>query len=695
MKDFFIIVILVVVSVVCGVLTKGKPSLWGDEVFGGVQFLGAESLGDFLLVLWSIGPEVAPLYPSSLYLWNRIFPHRVEYYRYLSFGIGIAGIMGVYLLCRKFSTQRVALWTALSIMLLPIHQWYSWLLRPHIFAYTLCVVSVMLFWVWLSCPNRLWLCLLIATNVLLICTHYIFLWLLLAEAGYVWLFSKLNRLQKWLLIGGMVCLSGVLCVYLVFFVQANNLGFESENDVIKLSMSLFGFLDFEVPAYSSWAVYLPGWLFSHGWITPRLNSLLSQLPRIIQMAGNILLMVGVMYVVINRIRRYFICQVRSFEPPDFFIFVSIIFPTFMAIVQLMTGLSVYMPRYFYIALVGKVFLIYLALSSMQNVMVRKFLTALVLIYFIHQYMLYRANQPYTDWKGCVEYLSTHVQSQDMIVAGRLEEALVLRANWQDCPVSIGYSPSFHSIFEGLKNNYPHIIPLDRAIPSAPDNIWVVSSMQWNNELPCIYRDEFSRRGIGVQEEKIFPAFEGLVCYKVPFESIRNRNVRAESANSTLWDNSYSCASTLQWEFDKQRQRVERMQDVGLTNGLQTEDEYFFQFLLFPEGTAGMSTIPLLSFYLLDQHKGDWANLLIDRFASRIVWASLSGLLMELDQGNRTGAYEKLLLIRKQNIFLYFLIKPYYHALSRNISRQRYDEAMRLRKMGFPLGWFLSHRYRLD
>ncbi|MGC8844255.1 MAG: hypothetical protein ACP5QY_00230 [Candidatus Hydrogenedens sp.] len=195
-----------------------------------------------------------------------------------------------------------------------------------------------------------------------------------------------------------------------------------------------------------------------------------------------------------------------------------------------------MARYFYLSWICKIALLFVLINSITSKPLQYFLTIVAILFFIHHYVLYRSCSPYSDWNSCAKYIQNSYGKEDIIITGRFEEALALEYVFPDSDnTPILYTTSIKSAMDGipfLQNQHPS------------STIWLVYSMQWNDKIPCILREELKKRGIGFHE-KIFPAFEGIACYKIQPET------KKENSITTSFDSIYYCNAEYNWEEEKQ------------------------------------------------------------------------------------------------------------------------------------------------
>ncbi|MGC8738985.1 MAG: hypothetical protein ACP5UA_10120 [Candidatus Hydrogenedens sp.] len=120
-KKYYLIFILFFISCVAILLLSQRPSFWSDELLGGVSFTHASSIEEFLSVQWSVGPEVAPVYPLILYINTKYLHILQEKFRYFSVLCCLLSCLFIYLTISKLVDTKTAFLTSCSVALIFTH----------------------------------------------------------------------------------------------------------------------------------------------------------------------------------------------------------------------------------------------------------------------------------------------------------------------------------------------------------------------------------------------------------------------------------------------------------------------------------------------------------------------------------------------------------------------------------------------
>lgn len=672
-KKYSLIFVLLFFSIGAIVLLPHQPSFWGDELLGGVSFTGASSIREFLSVQWSLGPEVAPIYPLLLYFNDKYIHIPQEIFRYFSALCCVLTVLFIYLTMTKLSDRKTAFFVTISVSLLPMHLWYSMLLRPHALAFLLSIVSFYFFTLVYREDSLKYLLPLYLINTALIFTHYIFFWIPFAECLFLVLNKKFCKQSAVFILFNFVIMAGVI-LYLGIIVQTNNIDFVPEKSFWQLIFTIFGLMDFEVSSVNSWAIYIQPLFFVHRPIPTWLDFLLRTAPLVIIYIGNILLSILFLYLLVKKL----LVTIKDKSIPTditfYLLFLGIILPILFAFLQFISGTNILMARYFYLSWVCKIALLLIYTGEMENKKVSYLLTIVIFFFFFHHYILYRSSSPYSDWNSCTRYIHDQSKKDEIIITGRYEEALTLKYVSPALETNpIIYSTSIKSALDyvsALQNQHPNL------------TIWLVYSMQWNPIIPCILREELKKREI-IYYEKVFPAFEGIACYKIQPKIVENDNA------FSLHDAFYQCNAEYNWEEEKNI-REEKMRTILEKSVKPSNDiEPLLDWLVFPDGAAGVNTIPQLTFQIIAMGKGDEALSLCEHFSEQTHWATIGLIFSLTERGEIEKAEETFHTLTKKNFYLAKLLKP----LWEDYIEKRYEELSQqckhLKKAGFPLAHLLG------
>ncbi len=672
-KKYSLIFVLLLVSIGVIVLLPHQPSFWGDELLGGVSFTGASSVREFLSVQWSIGTEVAPIYPLLLYFNDKYIHIPQEMFRYFSALCCVLSVLFIYLTMTKLSDRKTAFFVALVVALLPLHLWYSMLLRPHALAFLLSIVSFYFFSLVERGNSLKYFLPLCFINTALIFTHYIFFWIPFAECLFLVLNKKFCKQSAVFILFNFIIMVGVI-FYLGIIVRTNNIDFVPEKSFKQLIFTIFGLMDFEISSINSWAIYIQPLFFIRKPIPIWLNSLLRTAPLVIIYMGNILLSILFLYILIKKLLTIIKDKSISTDITFYLLFFGIILPILFVLLQIISGTNILMARYFYLSWICKIALLFICVGEMGNKRVRYLLTIVIFLFFFHHYILYRSCTPYSDWNSCVKHIQDQTKKDEIIITGRFEEALILKYVSPALEtIPIIYSTSIKSALDyvsALQNKHSDL------------TIWLVYSMQWNPNIPCILREELKKRKI-IYSEKVFPAFEGIACYKIQPKIVENNNAFSSH------DAFYQCNTEYNWEEEKNirkgKMRAILEKSVKPSNNIEPLLDWF----VFPDGTAGVNTIPQLIFQIIAKGKGNEALSLCEHFSEQTHWATIGLIFSLTERGEIEKAEQVFYKLTQKNFYLAKLLKP----LWKDYVEKKYEElsqqCKQLKKAGFPLAHLLG------
>ncbi|HOK10134.1 MAG TPA: glycosyltransferase family 39 protein [Candidatus Hydrogenedens sp.] len=672
-KKYYLIIILFLISVIAIISLPQKPSLWGDELLGGVLFTEASSAIEFLTVQGSVGPEVAPIYPLLLYFNAKYLHIPLNTFRYFSVLCCLFSSLFIYLSISKFASSKIAFLTSVSVALVPIHLWYSMLLRPHALAFLLSTISFYFFTLINNDHVKVkYLLILCFINVILIFTHYIFFWIPLAESLFLILNRRINKRNILFLFLNSTMI-GFVIFYLGFFIRTNNIEFAPEKGIKQIFLFIFSVMDYEIPSMTSWGILIQPLFFVHRQIPPWLNHFFEYAPKIVVYSGNCLLSLLLLYLLAKEL--FYIIKNKTLPKniSCYLLFFGVIMPICFGLIQIILGINISMVRYFYLSFICKIALLYIFLIQIRNKNLYRFLTTITVLFFIHQFIIYRACLPYSDWDTCAKYINERTIANDIIITGRFEEAVTLKyamPNPNTTPIL--YSTSIKSAIDG-------ILDLQHKNPSS--TIWLIYSMQWNFNMPCILREELKKRDINFHE-KVFPSFEGIASYEIP-PKIQHEN------NKTTYDAFYNCNPEYQWEDEKKNRKDKMLKILEQYRSHKLNNESLLDWLVFPDGSAGLNTTPQLTFQLIAMDKKNEAQGLFRHFSNQTIWANIALILFLTETGQLTTAEEIFIPLAKRNIYLACLLKPIWKNYAEGKYSELLEQCHQLKKAGFPLAYLLE------
>jgi uncharacterized membrane protein len=169
-----------------------QESLRMEEYISYIHF-GDDSLHTFLHNVRLADPPMSPFYYTVEFLWANFISNSVYGARVLSILFGMATILVIYLLGRMLYDPKAGVLAALIMAMFPQFLFYSQEIRMYTLVWFQVVVSVL--FLLLSLYGRrktLWLCLNLATNLILLWTHWFGALLIAAQGVFLLLHCRRN-----------------------------------------------------------------------------------------------------------------------------------------------------------------------------------------------------------------------------------------------------------------------------------------------------------------------------------------------------------------------------------------------------------------------------------------------------------------------------------------------------------------------
>ncbi len=150
MKNKILILIPFVIALVLRIIFIEQKNLWFDEIYS----WNVSQANLKAIIEMSAGDIHPPFYYIILKFWTLLFSDSVFSLRMLSVTISLAGMMFIYLLCRKIFKTNIEIFFALLLYAVsPLNIYYSQEVRMFNLNLFLCLGSVYFFISYLSKPN--------------------------------------------------------------------------------------------------------------------------------------------------------------------------------------------------------------------------------------------------------------------------------------------------------------------------------------------------------------------------------------------------------------------------------------------------------------------------------------------------------------------------------------------------------------
>ena len=628
------------------ILIKQKPSVWGDEYLGGVDYIGVPSFFTYYFYILSYGPQVPPIHFVIQYLFCSKLGMPIETFRWVVVLINLFTVNLVYLLAKCFLPRKYAIGAISLFILYPTLLWNSTSLRYHSIAYMLAVLSLY-FSIknFILTPKFNFYIVVLQTliNILLILSHSIFVWLIGFEIFLLTL--KIFKRQYTYLIP--IFLNSIILTitlfYLALVLRGNKyLALPLQPNLLETFEKIFGIRDFEIPVYVSWGVFLQP-LIAPNPLPSLIQKICGVAPLVIINIGGLVLAL-VLFVAFIYTSHQIIKNYSSFSESFFALFIlAFIPPLVFACYSFVFSTNLLLVRYVLPSYIAKFCFLFIILERWKpkNNIYKYIAISLIIIWALHQYVLFRSNKIYTDWDGCVEYVNSNLTENDVVICGTDIDSAIFKYNWKE-KIKKPFPLVFTS--DSLDTATDFIIFLIKHLPP-PHKICFIYNTKWDyqfestiNELWNKHRLRYTYCG--------FPSWEGLLCYI--FSVDENLNVKNINANK-LEENPKQptddflislLKSNLNREFDEQEKIIlARYENFGAELGL---------------------TTPIhLTLNLISVNKKDWAKIITKQYQNLNAWIAFSYALSELEDTQK--ADEIFQQIRTQNPYFVYIFSPIWQA----------------------------------
>jgi 4-amino-4-deoxy-L-arabinose transferase-like glycosyltransferase len=183
-----LLTLLIILGLIVRLYDLDGESIWTDE---GHTIYGA-ALNPEELIKENSRDNHPPLYSLILHYWMDIVPHTPFYLRLLSVIFGVLSIFLIYEVGRELIDKNVGLISAFLLSLSVFHIYFSQEVRSYAFVVVLILLSFLIFIKLIKNPTSYRIILFIIINVLLLYTHFLGWFILLAQNVYYLIRFPLN-----------------------------------------------------------------------------------------------------------------------------------------------------------------------------------------------------------------------------------------------------------------------------------------------------------------------------------------------------------------------------------------------------------------------------------------------------------------------------------------------------------------------
>lgn len=665
--------LLSVIALAFILLIAQKPSVWSDEYLGGLDYLNVTSFGTFYLYILSYGPHGAPLYFFILYLFCGKLGVPVETFRWVIVFFNIVSANFVYLIAKSLLPRKYALGVGFLFISFPVFLWNASSLRYHSITQMWAFTSLYLFVRYYLSKEEIpffSLFYLTLVNIFLVLSHYLFVWIIGVEIFMLLL--KLIKRQFMYLLPAVLN----LVVFSLGFSYLVYVFYENRFLVLPLNYSfrealeiVFGVRNFEVPSYISWSIYVQPIVFAPNALPPMIQKICDIAPLIILNVGGGII-ASILFVSFLLASCRFLKNFWVFDERLFFIFLlAFLCPIVFAGWSVLSGGNVLIARYILVCYVAKFCWLFIILSKWEpkRVLLKWFVVSVILLWVFHQYLLFRVNSIYTDWEGCVRYVSENLKEDDIIICGRDLDCAVFKYNWRE-KIKREIPAIFTS--DSLDTSLDFLVYLIKHL-SPEHKICIIYNTCWDLTLEVKISAIWNEYGLRYSLAR-FPSWEGVLCYIFSVEE----NLKVKEESPYVEESLYSSSplvpllqSNLKKEFPEEEKIIlARYKDFG--------------------GEIGTTNILHILLDLINLGKSDWAKILSKQYQNLNSWVSFGYTLSELE--NQSMAREIFQRLKRQNPYFASIFSNIWEDLRREDYLSLKKETERLIRDGYFPAYLFYH-----
>ncbi|MGC8737930.1 MAG: hypothetical protein ACP5UA_04685 [Candidatus Hydrogenedens sp.] len=426
--------------------------------------------------------------------------------------------------------------------------------------------------------------------------------------------------------------------------------------------------NFEVPSYVSWSVYIQP-IIAPNVPPPMIQKICDVAPLVVLNVGGGLIAL-VLFASFLATTWKLIKGFWTFDEKLLFIYLlAFVCPIVFAGWSFISGGNVLVARYILVCYVAKFCWLFIMLNNWntKKVLLKWFVVAVILIWALHQYLLFRANSIYTDWEGCVQYVNENLREDDIIICGSDVDCAVFKYNWREKT-----RRKFPSIFtsDSLDTSLDFLLYLVKQLP--PEHkICIIYNTKWDpsfeQKMTAVY-DEYNLRYSLAR----FPSWEGILCYIFSVEE----NLKVKEESPYVEESLYSSSplvpllqANLKNEFTEEEKIIlARYRDFG--------DE------------IGMTNVIHIILDLIRLGKSDWARILLKQYQKLTSWVTFGYALSELE--NQNVAEEIFRRLKGQNPYFAFVFSNIWEYLKKNEYSLLKKESERLLNDGYFFAYVFYH-----
>jgi len=668
-------VLISILTLLLIMFIKQKPSVWSDEYLNGIGFINASDFPTLFKYILSYAPQVAPFYFFIFYLFCGEWGLSIEAFRWVIIFFNLVSVNFVYLIARCFLPRKYALVTSIIFILSPLFLWCAPMLRYHGAVHMFTLLSLYLFFkyfLFLHKINRYTLFALICVNILLVLSHYLFVWVIGFEI-LIFLLEWFRRKYDYFI---PIVLNSIVFIltflYLTYVSQTNKfLALSFQPTFWEILEKIFGFRDFEVPSYVSWSVFIQPYFVPNA-VPSWLQKICEIAPKVISNIGGIsiafILFLLFIYTLYKISKNFY-----SFDKNLMALFIlAFVFPIVFAVYSLLTNADVLVARYLLPCYIARICFLFIILYKWTppKTLFKKLLIIFIIIWALHQYLLFRVDSLYTDWKKCIQYVEKNINEDDIVICGTDIDTAVFKYNWETTA-----QKQFPIIFttDSLDTMADFLVFLIKNL-SPTHNICVVYNTQWNYQIEPTVSNMWNKLGLQYTMRE-FPSWEGLLCYVFSIkENIRKEKEKSANITETIplaSDNSLLSLlkSNSNRDFDEQEKAI------------LARYENFVE-------SVGLVTPIHITLDLISVNKTEWAKTFTKHFQHLNVWFTFAYALAEQD--DIIEADKIFQQAKRQNPYFAYIFLPIWEAFKKKDYLTLKKETQRLTSDGYFPSYLFYH-----
>jgi len=490
--------LVLLLSVILRVYRLDAQSVWGDEFFTGVAYLQKpQPLGVHLSLVSCMGDEIAPVYPVLQNSWARLVGTSLLALRSLSVLMGLVAILLMYGVGAHMYGRFGGLLAALCLAISPVHIWYSQALQPHGLVVLLALVSIYAFLKAVRHGNIGWWALGLTANLLLVWTHFLQIFLVLAELCVLAVYARrrLSTALLWPALHGLLLVPWML---LMLRIRPNNLEHLASVNAKDVLAAMVG------NCTSALGISAPFWFER---VPVAAEPVLLNAYAGTQVALACVFAVAIGWLAVKTVRSR--CDS---EGPVLLLVLTTLPAVVLASLTYCSGRPFLMERYVLYGLVARYVILSGLLSSLRVPWRRMLAVSLLGLIWAFQLALFLPRTTRTDWFSVVDHIESTASPHDIVVVDSVFCARMFQyhVNDDDLPIFAANNEQV------LCDASVFFLGQDlggEAASNEPRSVWFIHNQDWGNSPIASLEEKLSSYGLSFTYRE-FPMWEGVIVYRI-------------------------------------------------------------------------------------------------------------------------------------------------------------------------------------